>query len=669
MSTNFLNLRSASSAARVGWLSTFALAAFLLAIKPAHGQFTTRTWQGAASGNWSTAGNWSGSDVPNTNTEAALIDGSLSGGSPVVLNLSPAIGSLTIASGYTLTREAADAGVKTLTVSAATAADTVFNNAGTISSGGSSSELRVIVNNLAGTITNSGTIEATAGTTLALRSSAVNSGYTLTNTGGVLRTVGSGTLSMSDSGGGISVTGGSISNPDGTIVHRRTTTLTDVTFTNGGIFGSEAPTTAAGSQYNIVLAGSSSLSNSGTMTFTKDVTNANATQGVSLQITSASASLTNSGTMYFSTIGTGTSGFASTGLIVQVSSTLTNNGVMTFESRSNTNATGVTVAAPQLTLAGSGTLALAIGTGGTASRASISGGVGSELVNGAGHTIRGAGAFGSGGLDNFTNNGTLNADGDSPLTVALRSGSSYTFTNSSSGVVRASGTGGLVFSSNNQFTNEGLAQVDAGSLLALGTAIFSTPGHLKVNGSLTASSALSVAGLLSGAGSVVPAVAVSGTLAPGNSIGPLSTGALTLGGASTFDIELGRDGLAPVSDRTIVTGGVTIDSGANLALTLFGGLSNPFAGDIFYLIANDGVDAVSGVFTRLNGLTTTLTEGSQFSWNSQDWQITYQADVGGSSFTGGNDVAIIAVVPEPGTLVLAAVGIAAAAMARRRARG
>lgn len=667
MTTNSLSSRSASSAARVGWLSTFALAAFLLAIKPAHGQFTTRTWQGAAGENWNTAGNWSGSDVPNTNTEAALIDGSLSGGSPVVLNLAPTIGSLTIASGYTLTRAAADTGVKTLTVSAATAADTVFNNAGTISSGGSSSELRVIINNLAGTITNSGTIEATAGSTLTLRSSHANNGYTLTNTGGLLRTVGSGTLSMSDSGGGISVTGGSISNSAGTIVHRRTTTLTDVTFTNGGIFGSEAPTTAAGSQYNIVLAGSSSLSNSGTMTFTKDVTNANATQGVSLQITSASASLTNSGTMYFATIGTGTSGFAGASLNVPVSSTLTNNGVMTFESRSDTNATSFTLGG-QVTLAGSGTLALAIGAGGTASRASIAGGVGSELVNGVSHTIRGAGAFGSGGLETFTNNGTLNADDPTALTVLLRGTSSGTFTNSSTGTVRVSGAGGLVFSTNNQFTNQGLAQVDAGSLLALGTAIFSTPGHLKVNGSLTASNALSVAGLLSGAGSVVPAVAVSGTLAPGNSIGTLSTGALTLGGASTFDIELGRDGLTPVSDRTAVTGGVTIDSGANLSLTLFGGLSNPFASDIFYLVENDGVDAVSGEFTKLNGLTTTLTEGSQFSWNSQDWLITYQADVGGSSFTGGNDVAIM-VVPEPGALVLAAVGIAAAAMARRRVRG
>lgn len=669
MTTNSLSFRSASSAARVGWLSTFALAAFLLAIKPAHGQFTTRTWQGPASGNWSTAANWSGGTFPSP-TEAALIDGSLTGGSPVVLNTGPSISGFTMASGFTLTRGAAESTTRLLTVQAATPAQTVFNNAGTISSGGSSGNLVIQIHFSAGTIVNSGTIEATAGSNLLLRTLGNSTtSYTLTNTGGELRTVGSGTLFIADFRGPVSVTGGSISNPTGTIRQRFTTTLTDVTFTNGGTFRSEAPAADSGVQYNIVLAGTSSLSNSGTMSFTKDVTGTNSTQSVSLSLSSATASLTNSGSMYFSTIGTGTSGFtADTSLSVSVSSTLTNNGVMTFESRSSTNPTTFNVAAPQVTLAGSGTLGLAIGTGGSASLVSITGVSGSELVNGAGHTIRGAGAFGSGGLETFTNNGTLNADGATALTLALRSGASGTFTNSSTGVVRASGAGGLVFSTNNQFTNEGLAQVDAGSLLALGTAIFSTPGHLKVNGSLTASSALSVAGLLSGTGTVVPAVAISGTLAPGNSIGTLSTGALTLGGASTFDIELGRDGLTPVSDRTAVTGGVTIDSGANLALTLFGGLSNPFASDIFYLVENDSVDAVSGEFTKLNGLTTTLTEGSQFSWNSQDWLITYQADVGGSSFTGGNDVAIM-VVPEPDTLVLAVVGIAAAVIARRRARG
>ena len=43
--------------------------------------------------------------------------------------------------------------------------------------------------------------------------------------------------------------------------------ITDVTFTNGGTFRSEAPTADSGVQYNLVLAGTSSLSNSGTMTF------------------------------------------------------------------------------------------------------------------------------------------------------------------------------------------------------------------------------------------------------------------------------------------------------------------------------------------------------------------------------------------------------------------
>jgi hypothetical protein len=671
MATIFLRLRSASCAARFGWLSTFTLAAFLLAIKPAHAQLTTRTWQGAANGGWNTASNWSNSNIPDLTSEAALINGSLSGGTPVVLNSNPSIGGLTIASGFTLTRASNDTTSRTPNVEAATPAQTVFDNAGTISSGGSSGDLRISIHSSAGTIVNSGTIEATAGSNLLLRTTSGGaSGYTLTNTGGVLRTVGSGTLFIADIRGPVSVTGGSISNPAGTIRQGRTTTLTDVTFTNGGTFQSEAPTADATVQYNLVLAGSSSLSNSGTMTFSKDLTGVNATQGVSLTLNSATASLTNSGTMSFATIGTGITSFtAGASLSVSASSTLTNDGTMTFESRSSTNPTTFNVAAPQVTLAGSGTLALAIGTGGSASLARIAGGVGSELVNGGSHTIRGAGAFGNGGLETFTNNGTLDADDATALTVALRSGASGTFTNSSTGTVRASGAGGLVFSTNNQFTNQGLVQVDAGSQLALGTATLSTPGHLKVHGSLTSSSGLSVAGLLSGTGSVVPAVAVSGTLAPGNSIGTLSTGALTLGGASTFDIELGRQGLSAVSDRTSVTGGVTITSGANLALTLFGGLSNPVDGDIFYLIENDGVDAVSGVFTQLNGLTTTLTEGSQFSWNSQDWQITYQADVGSSSFTGGNDVAIMVLVPEPGTLVLAAAGIAATVIARRRARG
>lgn len=650
------------------WLSAVGSVVIGLGGHSAFGQLASTTWKGAANAGWGTAGNWSAGSIASGSTTAAVIDNSLGGGTPVILTTSPSVGGLTIASGFTLTRNSNTA--RTITVSASTAADTVFNNAGTISTGQSANTVTVTINYQAGTVVNSGTMEASAGTGLSLRSNATNNVLAITNTGGVLRTVDSGTLNFADINGGISVSGGSITNLAGLITHKRTSTLTNVAFTNGGLFESIAATSAANQQFNVVLAGSSTLSNSGTMTFTKDVTGTTPGQSSSLQISSSSASLTNSGSMYFATIGTATSGFvAGTTLQVAVSSTLTNNGAITFESRSDTNATGFILGANAVTtLAGSGTLALAIGTGGTASLVQIIGGSGSELVNGVGHTIRGAGALGANSLATLTNSGTIHADGTSALTALLRGGTSGLLTNSSAGVVRASGAGGLVFSGSTRFANEGLVQVDGGSLLSLGAAIFSTPGHLKVNGSLTANGPVSVAGMLSGTGSVAPAVTVAGILAPGNSIGTISTGALTLGGTSTFDVELGRDGTTPVSDRTVVSGGVTINNGANLAISLYTGLSNPVSGDIFFLIDNDGTDPVAGTFTKLNGAATTLTEGSQFPWNSQNWQITYQADVGGSSFTGGNDVAIMVVVPEPGALTLAALGLAISLVARRKNR-
>jgi fibronectin-binding autotransporter adhesin len=190
---------------------------------------------------------------------------------------------------------------------------------------------------------------------------------------------------------------------------------------------------------------------------------------------------------------------------------------------------------------------------------------------------------------------------------------------------------------------------------------------LGSTGSTSTSSAVTVANgaTLGGTGTAAGAVTINGTLAPGLSVGTLNTGSLTLAATSTFDIELGRSGITPVSDRANVTGTVSITSGADLKLTLYTGLNTPVVNDIFFLISNDGADAITGVFTSLNGVTTTLSEGSDFSWNSQQWRITYQADFGSSSFTGGNDLALL-VIPEPSTWVLLAFGVALALVARKR---
>ena len=202
-------------------------------------------------------------------------------------------------------------------------------------------------------------------------------------------------------------------------------------------------------------------------------------------------------------------------------------------------------------------------------------------------------------------------------------------------------------------------------------------GTLLVNNTwASASVPVSLGATLGGIGALTGAVAVSGTIAPGASIESLGTGNLSIGASGTLDIELGRSGLTPTADRVDVTGTVTLDiaGGASLKLTKYTGLANPVTGDVFYLIANDDVDSVTGVFTELDGVATTLNEGSTFTWNGQDWQITYAANYdsavpANSSFTGGNDVAIQALtsVPEPasiGMLGLVGVGI----LARRRRR-
>jgi hypothetical protein len=95
---------------------------------------------------------------------------------------------------------------------------------------------------------------------------------------------------------------------------------------------------------------------------------------------------------------------------------------------------------------------------------------------------------------------------------------------------------------------------------------------------------------------------------------------------------------------------VTLASDANLELIQYTGLDAPEVGDIYWLVVNDGADAVSGTFGQLNGIvTSSLSEGGTFSWDGLTWQITYLANFDAESFSGGNDIAL-QVVPEASTM-------------------
>ncbi len=155
-------------------------------------------------------------------------------------------------------------------------------------------------------------------------------------------------------------------------------------------------------------------------------------------------------------------------------------------------------------------------------------------------------------------------------------------------------------------------------------------------------------------------VTVSGKLAPGNSAGKLNvtTSGLTIGSGGILSLELTR-GVTPDGgvnyDQLGLTGALTIDPAATLDLAALGtGAWNN--NDIFFLILNDGADAIAGSFAGFS-------EGSTFTLGSQSFKLTYQADSSSSSFAGGNDMAI-QVVPESSHILIGSIG--ALLLLRRR---
>ena len=285
-------------------------------------------------------------------------------------------------------------------------------------------------------------------------------------------------------------------------------------------------------------------------------------------------------------------------------------------------------------------------------------------------------ASGTGAI-NFTNSGSMGFNGQSGTRTLTLTGTN-TGNNTLSAAIGnnggatslvKSGWGTWVLSGTSSYT--GSTQVSVGTLVINGSiggssASVATGAHLKVNGA--ANTAVTVSGLLSGTGTVGAVSLTGGTLSPGNSIGTLNSGSLSLDGNSHLAIELGRSiaGAGTLSnDRVNVAGSVSLANGADLQLSLAQGQFDPVYGDILFLVINDGGDLVSGVFTSLNGVATNLNEGSLFTFNSLNYRITYQADFGASSFTGGNDIALLA-VPEPATWTAIVAAGSVIILARRR---
>jgi fibronectin-binding autotransporter adhesin len=193
-----------------------------------------------------------------------------------------------------------------------------------------------------------------------------------------------------------------------------------------------------------------------------------------------------------------------------------------------------------------------------------------------------------------------------------------------------SGAGVLTLGGNNTYT--GTTTVSAGTLL--------------INGSTASGSAVTVAngGTLGGTGTINGAITVNsgGTLSPGNSIGQLTVGSLTLNSGANLVFGLTSN----------ATAGTTYDQIDGTSLILSGGTVN---------LTLNGI----GVQSIALGNTFTLFTGSVTGFNTTTFNITNNTD-----WTGGWQVSegslMLTAIPEPTTWALLAGSLTVLVLLRRR---
>jgi hypothetical protein len=167
-------------------------------------------------------------------------------------------------------------------------------------------------------------------------------------------------------------------------------------------------------------------------------------------------------------------------------------------------------------------------------------------------------------------------------------------------------------------------------------------------GTLQVHDTFTVNGTLSGSGAVVGSTVINGTISPGNSPGRLNFfGSLALNPTSELVIDLNNYIAGEGYDEINVAGAITIAPGATLTLLPVADAGFAFAyGQVFYVL--DAM-SIAGQFTSENITGTELGGGLYI---HLDW----------------NDPASLrlVVVPAPGAIVPALIGIGALAVRRRR---
>lgn len=190
-------------------------------------------------------------------------------------------------------------------------------------------------------------------------------------------------------------------------------------------------------------------------------------------------------------------------------------------------------------------------------------------------------------------------------------------------------------------------------------------GILQLDGQLTSAITVASGAQLQGTGSTTGGLNISGTVSPGNSIESLGIGGnVSFDATSTLKYEL--DSVSLAGDLLAANAGsLSITTGAILLLSeLNVGTLN--INDKLTLISYNGTWDL-GVFKYMGN---PLANDSPITLNNNVWLFKYNDTSGGTNFSGEQTGAMgfvtMTVIPEPGTMGIVAVFLAAALLKNRR---
>ena len=223
------------------------------------------------------------------------------------------------------------------------------------------------------------------------------------------------------------------------------------------------------------------------------------------------------------------------------------------------------------------------------------------------------GSFVASGAVSFASNFKVNGNNVGIVTLDLGSDSIFNglVDVQANERINKNGMGTLRLITNTGSSFKGTMVVNQGNVIF--SSDFSSMDNLTISG-----------GTVSGAGSVGKVYGLAGTVAPGDTVGTLTTGNFSLNALMTLSLQVGTTSNG-VNDRVSVIGTVSLNNATLSVLT--GNFIT--VGTTYTIIQNDGTDVVNGTFLN-------LPEGASYTSGNTIFTVSYK---GGT----GNDVTLKAI--------------------------